>query len=121
MHMVLIVCLVMFTGGCATTTFVRPAIVDPGALRERAETAVEDSVRVSAAIPSRDESTAIFGIDLSEKKIQPVWLEIENKSDRLVYFLRTGLDPEYFSPREVAFAFHGSMSDDDKKRFVQHI
>ena len=121
MHTFLIVCLVMFTGGCATTTFVRPAIVDPGALRERAETAVEDDIRVSAAIPSREESMAIFGIDLSEKKIQPMWLEIENNSDRLVYFLRTGLDPEYFSPREVAFAFFESMSDDDKKRFVQHI
>lgn len=121
MHTVLIVCLVMFTGGCATTTFVRPAIVDPGALRERAETAVEDDIRVSAAIPSREESMAIFGIDLSEKKIQPMWLEIENNSDRLVYFLRTGLDPEYFSPREVAFAFFESMSDDDRKRFVQHI
>jgi hypothetical protein len=50
-----------------------------------------------------------------------VWLEIENNSDRLVYFLRTGLDPEYFSPREVAFAFYGSMSGEDKKRLVEHI
>ena len=120
-HTVLIVCLVMFAGGCATTTFVRPAIVDAGALRERAETVVEDDVRVSAAIPRREESMAIFAIDLSEKKIQPVWLEIENNSDRPIYFLRTGLDPEYFSPREVAFAFYGSMSDDDKTRLVQHI
>ena len=121
MHTVLIVCLVMFTGGCATSTFERPAIVDPGALRERAETVAEDDIRVSATIPRREESMAIFGIDLSEKKIQPVWLEIENNSDRLVYFLRTGLDPGYFSPREVAFAFSGSMSDDGKKRLVQHI
>ena len=120
-HRVLIVCLVMLTGGCATTIFVRPAIVDPGALRERAETAVEDDIRVFAAIPRREESTAIFGIDLSEKKIQPMWLEIENNSDRLVYFLRTGLDPEYFSPREVAFAFSESMSEGDKKRLVRHI
>ena len=84
MHTILIVCLVTFTGGCATTTFVRPAIVDPGALRQRAETAVADDIRVSAAIPSREESMAILGIDLSEKKIQPVWLEIENNSDRPV-------------------------------------
>ncbi len=118
---ILLACLAMLAGGCATTTFERPAIIDVGALRERAESAVEDDIRVSAAIPSREESTAIFGIDLSEKTIQPVWLEIENNSDRRIYFLRTGLDPEYFSPREVAFAFFESMSDDDKKRFVQHI
>jgi hypothetical protein len=121
MRPVLIVCLAVFTGGCATSTFVRPAIVDTGVLRERAETAVEDDIRVSATIPSREESTAIFGIDLSEKRIQPVWLEIENNSDRPVFFLRTGLDPEYFSPREVAFAFSESMSEGDKKRLVRHI
>jgi hypothetical protein len=121
MHTILMVCLVIFTSGCATSTFVRPAIVDPGALRQRAEIAVADDIRVSVAIPSREESMAILGIDLSEKKIQPVWLEIENNSDRPVYFLRTGLDPEYFSPREVAFAFFESMSDDGKKRLVQHI
>jgi hypothetical protein len=121
MPTVLIVCLVMFAGGCATTTFDRPTYIDPGALRKRAETVVEDNVRVSAAIPSREESAAIFGIALSEKKIQPVWLEIENRSDRRIFFLRTGLDPEYLSPREVAFAFSGSMADDDKKRLVQHV
>lgn len=120
-HTVFVVCLVIFVGGCATTTFVPPENVDVGALRERAESAIQNDIRVSAAIPSRKNSIAIFGIDLSEKKIQPVWLEIENNSDRPVYFLRTGLDPEYFSPREVAFAFFESMSDDDKQRLIQHI
>ncbi|MDX2459973.1 MAG: LssY C-terminal domain-containing protein [Gammaproteobacteria bacterium] len=113
--------LVIFIGGCATATFEQPATFDPAAFRERAESAVEDNVRVSAAIPSREENTAIFGIDLSEKKVQPVWFEIENGSDRQIYLLQTGLDPEYFSPREITFAFYGSMSDDDKKRLDQHI
>ena len=120
-HRTLVVCLFLILGGCATATFNRPDNFDSAALRSRAETSIEDDIRVSAAIPSREESIAIFGIDLPERKIQPVWLEIVNNSDRRLHFLRTGLDPEYFSPREVAFAFQGSLSDDDKQRLSQHL
>ena len=39
---------------------------------------------------------------LYKKGIQPVWLEISNKRERRVSFLPVGLDPQYFSPLEVA-------------------
>ena len=120
-HGILSVCLFVFVGGCATTPFHLPENFDPSALRERAESIVEHDIRVSAAMPSREETIAMFGIDLSLKKIQPVWLEVVNNSDRQLHFLRTGLDPEYFSPREVAFAFQASLSDDDKQRLGQHM
>jgi hypothetical protein len=117
----LILLLAMLAAGCATSTFVQPEEFDVGVLRERAETLVEQSVRVSAAIPSREQSHAIFGIDLSSRNIQPVWLEIENNSDLRLHFMRTGLDPEYFSPREVGFAFHGSLSDESKEQLDWHL
>lgn len=117
----LIVCLATLSGGCANKTFQPPVKLDINLLRERAVSTVEDSIRVSAAVPGRVESLEIFGIDLSEEHIQPVWLEIENNSDRVVYFLQTGLDPEYFSPGEIVFAFRGSLSDDGKNRLGKHI
>lgn len=117
----LIVCLATLSGGCAGKNFQPPVELDVNLLRERAISAVEDNIRVSAAVPGRVESSEIFGIDLSEQHIQPVWLEIENNSDRVVYFLQTGLDPEYFSPGEVVFAFRGSLSDDGKNRLGKHI
>jgi len=117
----LIACMVTLSGGCAVSAFQQPEQFDARYLRKRAESVVEDSIRVSAAVPGREESAAIFGIDLSEKNVQPVWLEIENNSGRSVYFLKTGLDPEYFSPREVAFAFYGSLSEEGKKHLVEHI
>lgn len=120
-QVILAVCLLATVGGCATVAFERPGEFDPAALRKRAQIGLEDDIHVFAAIPSREESIAIFGIDLAEKNVQPVWLEIENTSDQPAYFLRTGLDPEYFSPREVAFAFSESMSDDDRKRLAHHI
>ena len=117
----LVVFLSILVEGCATESFVAPAAFEPAALRERTETVVEEGVRVSAAIPSRDEMNTIFGVDLSSRKIQPVWLEIENNTDRRLHFMRTGLDPEYFAPREVAFLFYGSLSDEGRKNLDRHL
>lgn len=80
-------------------------------LRQRAVTKVDGGIRVSAAVPTVEESRSIFDVDLNENGIQPLWLEIKNGSDRLVYLLPTGLDPEYFAPLEVAFLYKGSVAD----------
>ena len=90
-------------------------------MRERAKSVVEDSIRISATIPSIEESRSIFGVDLSKKQIQPVWVEIDNATNRLIYFLRTGLDPEYFSPREIAFAMSESMTLETTRHLVEHV
>lgn len=108
-------------GGCASQTFERPPDFEFHLLRERSETIVENRVRVSAAVPSREQVNAIFGVDLSSRGIQPLWLEIENGTQRRLNFLRTGLDPEYFSPREVGFLFSGSLTAESKKRLDWHL
>jgi len=36
---------------------------------------------------------------------------VENGTDKLIVLLPTGVDPEYFSPLEVAFAYHAPFSD----------
>ena len=107
--------------GCATGSFEKPSDFDPGPLRERAETSTDGNLRVSTAVPSLEESLAIFGVDLSTKGIQPVWVEIENTTDERIHFMRTGVDPEYFAPREVAFAFRGDLSDESAHRLDQHL
>ena len=102
--------LLLLTASCAGT-FERPAPVDEGPMRARAVSRTEDGVRVAAAVPSASESRSIFGVDLEEHGIQPLWLEIENGSRRNLYLLRTGLDPEYFAPREVAYLYKSSFND----------
>jgi len=99
----------------------RPAPVDETALRERAMTVAEEGIRVSGLVPGPEESKTIFGIDLEKKGIQPLWLEIENKTDREIFFLPTGLDPEYYSPREVSFGYHAKFSDDANAKLDGHI
>jgi LssY C-terminus len=112
--------LLLLTGAC-TSPFERPAPVDNGPLRARAVTRTDDGIRVSAAVPSADESRSIFGVDLDQRGIQPLWLEIENGSERPFYFLPTGLDPEYFAPLEVAFLYQGPFADEGKAALAEHL
>jgi len=94
--------------GCATS--------DPGTqqhppYQERAKTEVQGGLTVTVAVPTEEEAKAIYGVDLAEKGIQPVWIEIQNAAAIPYWFLSSGLDPNYFASSEAAFAFH-STSDD---------
>jgi len=76
----------------------------------RVETEIENNVRVKAAVPSAEETKQIFGVDLYRHGVQPVWIEIENKSEEQIWFLPVGLDPMYFTPFEAAFVSHFQSS-----------
>ncbi|MBA1447066.1 MAG: hypothetical protein M3H12_14060 [Chromatiales bacterium] len=92
--------LLLVITGCASFT---PQPIEEVPFRERAVTIEDGKVRVTAAVPSREESTALFGVDVAGKGIQPVWLRIENNDDSDYVFLPIGLDPDYFSPNEAAW------------------
>ena len=115
-----VLCLVMLLGACGTP-FRQPDTFDEAVLRNRAKTVAAEGVRVSAMVPSPEESRTIFGIDLEKKGIQPLWLEIENDTDGTLLFLPTGLDPWYFSPLEVSFAYHKRFSDDANAQLDNYI
>ncbi|MEJ2385720.1 MAG: hypothetical protein P8Y54_15295 [Xanthomonadales bacterium] len=79
------------------------ASMPEGDFRQRIVTQEVDGVRVSAGVPSAQESKALFGKPLYKRGIQPVWLKIENERDLPVSFLPVGLDPMFYSASEVAF------------------
>ena len=62
--------------GCASF---KPRSIDEVPFRERAQTQTKDLVRVTAAVPSAEESEKLFGVSVYKGGVQPVWLEIENK------------------------------------------
>ncbi len=90
----------LLLNACASAPPVTPD--NAGDYLARAQTQVEDGISVTAAVPDRKETKAIFGSDLYKRGVQPVWLEITNSSDRRVSVLPAGLDPGYFSPTEAA-------------------
>ncbi|MGI9534508.1 MAG: LssY C-terminal domain-containing protein [Thermodesulfobacteriota bacterium] len=72
-----------------------------------AETKTENEITVTTSVLTNEESKRIFGVDLFEKGIQPVWIEIKNDTDYDFVFLPISVDPDYFAPNEVAFLFQG--------------
>ena len=103
--------------GCATFN---PRPVEEVSFLERAQTQVENNVRVTAAVLSPEESEALFDVPLYKKGIQPIWLEIENTDEEPVLFLPVSIDPEYFPPLEVAYMHRRGFSKTSNKRMEQY-
>ena len=115
----LTICLALFMGACAT--FKKPATTINSQVRERALKKESSGILVSAAVVATEEEKAIFGIDLSQKNIQAVWLEIENNADRPLILLPIALDPEYFAPMEVAYAYHKTFAAAANAAMDEHL
>jgi len=104
--------LVLVLQGCATT---QPTSVDPLAYRDRTKSNVSGDVTVAVSVPTTAEAQAIYGVKLAAKHIQPVWVEVKNEGTDTYWFLPSGLDPEYYSPSEAAFAFHTNSNETNRK------
>ncbi len=81
----------------------RPGSLEDVSISERVQTKEDSDVSVSVAVLSARESEQVFGVPLALKGIQPVWLNIENKSENSLLFLQHFVDPDYFSPQEAAY------------------
>jgi len=104
--------LVFIIQGCATT---KPPSADPTAYKNRTKSSVKGNVAVTVSVPTIAEAQAIYGVELAKKHIQPVWVEVRNDSTAPYWFLPSGLDPNYFSPSEAAFAFHTNSDDANRQ------
>lgn len=106
-------------GGCASWQV--PAEFDDTALRARAEVQQVRGVTLSAAVLSTEDSQRAFGVSVNEEGIQPVWIEVENSTNQVLWLLRSGADPDLFSALEVAWSFHGSFfADETNNRLDEH-
>jgi hypothetical protein len=108
----LFIVFVFYVQGCATT---KPQPVDPLAYKSRTKSSVSGDVMVTVAVPTIEEAQAIYGVKLAKKRIQPVWVEVNNQSNDPYWFLPSGLDPEYFSPSEAAFAFYKDQNKENRQ------
>ncbi len=111
-----VICM-MILYGC---TSYKPRPMEEVPFRERARTQVERNVRVTAAVPSAEESQRLFGVNTYAREVQPIWLEIENKDEKPVFLLPVGLDPNYFSTFEAAFVNHFSFITPLNQKMDRH-
>jgi len=116
---VVLLVLIVVVPGCSRY---RPGTPDPLVLGRRAQTEASDGMRITVAVPSDEEARTLFGVDLAAARIQPVWLQIENATDKDYWFAPVALDPGYFTPREAArrceLWFGGSANTRMREDFV---
>ncbi|MGO4549606.1 LssY C-terminal domain-containing protein [Lysobacter sp. 2RAF19] len=104
--------------GCAM--WQAPPGVDDAALRARATTATaRENVRVSAVVVGAQTSRQMFGPDIEKANVEPIWIEVENRSAQPLWLLRSGTDPDYFSPLEVAWSMHRAFAGGTNARIDQ--
>lgn len=97
----LLALLILLLSACASDPIVQD--MDPESrFEDRVQTREKDGIRVSAAVPDAKETEKLFGKNLYKRRIQPVWLRIENQREIPVTFMPVGLDPTYYSPLEAA-------------------
>ncbi len=95
-----IVCGISLVAACTSAPQSTPVYV--GNYQDRAQTQEKEGIRVTAGVPSAEESKDLFGEPLYRRGVQPVWLKIENNRDEYVSFLPVGLDPTYYAPEVSA-------------------
>ena len=88
-------------------------------VHERAISQTQGGVSISVAVPGKSETGSIFGVPLYQRGIQPVWLEIKNKSTERIRFAPTSLDPNYFSPLEVSYMHRKGFSKEARSEMDQ--
>jgi hypothetical protein len=54
---------------------------------------------VTTAALSAPESATLFGVNLADDDVQPVWMEIENREDAAYWYMPRFTDPMYFFAR----------------------
>jgi len=103
-----LLCVALLLTACASY---EPQPIEGVPFKERAKTQTLGRVSVSAVVLSAEESRAVFGRKLAKKKIQPVWLRIENAGEEPLVFLPVGLDSNYYAPGEAAHLLRVSSSE----------
>ncbi len=102
-----LMCTIVLLSACAT--WQAPTVSSDATLRARAQSQERSGVRLSAAVLGAEDSLRMFGTDVTDTGVQPVWIEVHNDTDQFMWLLRSGTDPDYFSPLEVAWSAHVRM------------
>ena len=112
------ICLSLALAGCAT--WQAPIDVSDATLRSRAVTSERRNVRIDAAVLSAADTKRMLGANLDKAEVQPVWIEVRNGTSQPLWLLRSGTDPDYYSPLEVAWSLHTPFSGGMNARIDQH-
>jgi len=86
----------------------------------RIQSLEQHGVTVHIAIPSDDDASQFFGVNLAEHGLQPIWIRVENDTDVGYWLLPVAIDPDYYSADEAATVTGAHLPQDtvDRNRAV---
>src|SRR4051812_20677225 len=105
-------CYVLFTIGTRLWRLITTPYRPEPTLRtfeSRAQTQENSKAQVTVAVLDAAEALRVFGVPLARRGIQPVYLRIVNRSDKLSRLQLVRIDPNYYPPLEAAAANHFSI------------
>lgn len=94
----------------------------PVALDQRidnVQTRTLGDVSVSVALLTDAQGRGHFGVDLGAHGVQLAWIQVRNGSSHQLWFIRTLLDPDFYSADEVAQLAAGDVPRREFERFRQ--
>ncbi len=83
---------------------------DARAFVEQVQSQEDARAKVSVAVLDAHQSDRLFGVPLTRRGIQAVYLRIENRSPGMLRLQLVKIDPNYFTPLEAAAANHFSIA-----------
>jgi LssY C-terminus len=111
---------VLLLVGCASSPTQGPTGLPAGEeapppLRlDRSQSQEQDGVTVTLSIPTDDDVSRFFGVELAENDIQPIWIRITNTSDVDYWLLPVAIDRDYYSADEAARITGDDLSDEQQ-------
>lgn len=106
----LILVLVLLLNTACSNPPYRYQPLDQFDITERAETQSSDIFEIKASVPSAAEARDLFGIDVYDRDVQPIWLQITNLDSSQARVVISSIDDKYFPPAEVAYFFRKKFS-----------
>lgn len=107
-----IIATLAMTAGCATV----PNPPENPSFEEHFATKKKNNITVSVAVLTDEEAKQYFGFPLSNKGVQAVWLKVHNENNYPIGLVSRSMDPQYFSPLEVAYAYHRAFSEEHNRQ-----
>jgi len=105
---------------CGCTIYQKPRPIFDIPFLERSQSKIDGEVRVTVAVLGAEESRQLFGVNLAGQDIQPVWVRVQNADSVAYWLMSSGLDPDYYSPLEAAYAFHATIGSSVNKKIDDH-
>ena len=110
----------LMLAACATTTAYEPQPLTAPADMRYVQSKTVNDVTVSVSILTDEQARRHFGADFQAHGLQALWISVRNASNRRLWFIRTVLDPDFYSAEEAALLVQAGVPKAEREQLHQY-